>query len=134
MAILRRAPGCRCSSESSSIQRAKSFRMSISLATTTPRKKDGTAVSMPAPRHPGFRSGNRVGNSAAMKIPDKRRRATIRPMFKAIPAQERAEITFIFVTPRKWNAKDKWAKEKEALGEWESVRAYDASDLEQWLE
>ena len=69
-----------------------------------------------------------------MKIPDKRRRATIRPVFKAIPAQERAEITFIFVTPRKWNAKDKWAKEKEALGEWESVRAYDASDLEQWLE
>ena len=52
----------------------------------------------------------------------------------AIPAPERADLNFIFVTPRKWNAKDKWAQEKQALGEWQSVRAYDASDLEQWLE
>src|SRR3989442_12985987 len=52
----------------------------------------------------------------------------------AIPAPERANLHFIFVTPRKWNAKDKWAQEKQALGEWLSVRAYDASDLEQWLE
>src|SRR5207249_3983051 len=51
-----------------------------------------------------------------------------------IPAPERADLTFIFVTPRKWSAKDKWAQEKRALGEWQSVRAYDASDLEQWLE
>lgn len=40
----------------------------------------------------------------------------------------------MFVTPRKWNGKDKWAREKEALGDWKSVRAHDASDLEQWLE
>jgi addiction module HigA family antidote len=52
----------------------------------------------------------------------------------AIPAPKRADLNFIFVTPRKWNAKDKWAQEKQALGEWRSVRAYDASDLEQWLE
>ena len=52
----------------------------------------------------------------------------------AIPANERGEIHFVFVTPRNWPAKDKWAREKEALGEWKSVRAYDASDLEQWLE
>ncbi len=52
----------------------------------------------------------------------------------AISAKERAEIHFVFVTPRTWPGKDKWAKEKEALGEWKSVRAYDASNLEQWLE
>jgi len=52
----------------------------------------------------------------------------------AIPAPERADLNFIFVTPRKWSGKDKWAHEKQALGEWNSVRAYDASDLEQWLE
>lgn len=52
----------------------------------------------------------------------------------AIPAPERADLNFIFVTPRNWNAKDKWAQEKQALGEWRSVRAYDASDLAQWLE
>ncbi len=52
----------------------------------------------------------------------------------ATPAAERAETTFVFVTPRTWSGKDHWAKEKQALGEWKSVRAYDASDLEQWLE
>jgi addiction module HigA family antidote len=52
----------------------------------------------------------------------------------AISAHERAEMYFIFVTPRKWTTKEKWIKEKQALGEWKSVRAYDASDLEQWLE
>lgn len=53
---------------------------------------------------------------------------------KAIPAADRAEMHFVFVTPRKWNGKDKWLKEKRALGEWKSVRAYDAGDLEQWIE
>ncbi len=52
-----------------------------------------------------------------------------------IPKDERLDMTFIFVTPRNWKEeKDKWIREKEALGEWASVRAYDASDLEQWLE
>jgi len=52
----------------------------------------------------------------------------------AIPPQERAELSFVFVTPRRWDRKSHWAADKEALGEWKSVRAYDASDLEQWLE
>jgi addiction module HigA family antidote len=51
-----------------------------------------------------------------------------------IPGAERADTHFVFVTPRKWNGKDKWVKEKQALGDWKSVRAYDSSDLEQWLE
>jgi addiction module HigA family antidote len=51
-----------------------------------------------------------------------------------IPSAERAELHFVFVAPRKWSGKDKWLKEKQGLGEWKSVRAYDASDLEQWLE
>lgn len=45
-----------------------------------------------------------------------------------------ADTTFVFVTPRKWPGKDKWAKEKSADGVWKDVRALDASDLEQWLE
>src|SRR5579872_7176794 len=53
---------------------------------------------------------------------------------KAIPAADRADMHFVFVTPRKWSGKDKWVKEKQALGDWKSVRAYDAGDLEQWLE
>ena len=53
---------------------------------------------------------------------------------RAFPSGERRERTFVFVTPRNWQGKDKWAEEKAALGEWNDVRAYDASDLEQWLE
>jgi addiction module HigA family antidote len=53
---------------------------------------------------------------------------------KAISSPERAEMDFVFVTPRNWNGKEKWIKEKQALGDWRSVTAYDASDLEQWLE
>lgn len=52
----------------------------------------------------------------------------------AIPAQERKELTFVFATPRAWPGKREWAKLKEATGEWKFIRAYDSSDLEQWLE
>lgn len=48
--------------------------------------------------------------------------------------KERAEITFVFVTPRRWKQKDNWVAAKKAKGLWKDVRAYDASDLEQWLE
>ncbi len=41
--------------------------------------------------------------------------------------------TFISVTPRMWSGKDAWVQAKRALGTWNDVRAYDASDLEQWL-
>lgn len=45
-----------------------------------------------------------------------------------------AETTFIFVTPRRWGNKDNWVQEKNNEGIWAEVRAYDADDLEQWLE
>ena len=51
-----------------------------------------------------------------------------------VPAKERESTTFVFVTPRNWSGKDIWAKTKKALGKWKDVRAFDASDLEQWLE
>lgn len=52
------------------------------------------------------------------------------------PEAIRKNSTFVFVTPRQWSeaAKKKWLKEKEELEEWDEVRAYDALDLEQWLE
>ena len=52
----------------------------------------------------------------------------------SIPLRERREMTFVFVTPCNWPRKDRWAQDKAILGEWTDVRAYDASDLEQWLE
>lgn len=47
---------------------------------------------------------------------------------------ERCEITFVFVTPRNWPGKTAWEAARRSEGEWKDVRAYDASDLEQWLE
>jgi len=47
---------------------------------------------------------------------------------------ERAESSFVFVTPRRWNAKNEWLEERRQEGAWASVQAYDAIDLETWLE
>lgn len=47
---------------------------------------------------------------------------------------ERSQTTFVFVTPRHWPGKADWVNEKKAERQWRDVRAYDSSDLEQWLE
>jgi hypothetical protein len=44
------------------------------------------------------------------------------------------DVSYIFVTPRKWSTKAKWAKAKNALGIWKEVRVYDSANLEEWLE
>jgi addiction module HigA family antidote len=51
-----------------------------------------------------------------------------------LTAAERAGLTFVFVTPRRWPGKTAWAAAKAAEKKWKGVRAYDASDLEQWIE
>lgn len=52
----------------------------------------------------------------------------------SVDATERANSTFVFVTPRNWPGKTVWEKRKNEAGDWKAVRAFDASDLEQWLE
>ena len=52
----------------------------------------------------------------------------------SVPREERMTSTFVFLTPRRWTGKRKWLREKKRLNDWKDVRAYDASDLEQWLE
>lgn len=47
---------------------------------------------------------------------------------------ECSDITFVFVTTRRWDGKNNWIKEQKNRNVWKDVRAYDASDLEQWLE
>ncbi len=44
------------------------------------------------------------------------------------------ETTFIFVTPRRWIEKERWVEKRNNENKWLEVRAYDANDLEQWLE
>lgn len=52
----------------------------------------------------------------------------------ALTKRERDETTFVFVTPRRWAGKAAWEKAARAKKSWRDVRAYDASDLEQWIE
>jgi len=53
---------------------------------------------------------------------------------RALDQKERDEITFVFVTPRRWAGKTKWINAAKKKGLWKDVRAYDAVDLEQWIE
>lgn len=53
---------------------------------------------------------------------------------KATKKADRANITFVFVTPRRWPGKAAWAGAMKVKKLWKDVRAYDASDLEQWME
>jgi addiction module HigA family antidote len=53
---------------------------------------------------------------------------------KATTKAERDQMTFVFVTPRHWPGKESWIKDNKAKGQWKDIRAYDSSDLEQWLE
>lgn len=54
--------------------------------------------------------------------------------YKARVKSAAQTTSFIFVTPRVWKDKDQWAAEKAELGHWRAVRAFDVSDLEQWIE
>ena len=47
----------------------------------------------------------------------------------------RSCTTYIFITPRRWTKKSAWvADRKKENCSWLDIRAYDADDLEQWLE
>ncbi len=53
---------------------------------------------------------------------------------KSIAATERSNSTYVCVTPRNWDGKTAWEERKNHAGDWKAVRAFDSSDLEQWLE
>ena len=84
-----------------------------------------------APWVPEGRSGWEFG---VHQRPSTKAERVYQDRLSKIPPSERAECTFVFVTPRNWEGKDRWARSKEAAGGWKAVRALDASDLEQWLE
>ncbi len=45
-----------------------------------------------------------------------------------------SQSTFVFVTPRRWRDKHQWENDRRGDGTWHDVRAYDADDLEHWLD
>jgi hypothetical protein len=53
---------------------------------------------------------------------------------RAMSKGERDLTSFVFVTPRHWPGKSRWLADKTGERQWKAVRAYDSSDLEQWLQ
>lgn len=53
---------------------------------------------------------------------------------KKTPRKIRSKATLIVVLARRWSQKARWLKAKQKEKKWADVRAYDAGDLEQWLE
>jgi len=51
-----------------------------------------------------------------------------------ITETERLATTFVFITPRRWTGKNDWEETRRKERQWKNVRAFDASDLEQWIE
>lgn len=80
---------------------------------------------------PGGASGWEFGTG---QDPRAKANSDYRARLASVPPEERYGCSFVFVTPRNWPGKSDWAREKSALGHWLAVRAYDASDLEQWVE
>jgi addiction module HigA family antidote len=93
---------------------------------------DGFAVaSQGTPWVPEGHSGWEFGTN---KDPKAKADGDYTKRVKATSKAERANTTFVFVTPRRWDAKQKWEDARRKEGRWKDVRAFDASDLEQWLE
>ncbi len=93
---------------------------------------DGTIeVDSPTPWIPAGKSGWEFGCNDR---PQNKANGDYKARTASVPEKERANITFVFVTPRNWKGKKDWAEAKKSEGQWKDVRAYDASDLEQWLE
>jgi len=80
---------------------------------------------------PAGRSGWEFGTNEDSK---KKADGDFEKSVKGLDKKEYAETTFVFVTPRRWAGKAAWVSAKQAKAIWKDVRAYDASDLEQWLE
>lgn len=83
---------------------------------------------------PNVPAGRSIWEVSVEKQPTTKAGNDYRARLESLSKTDREEITFVFVTPHNWKHKGKWTAEKNCLGEWKEVRAYDASDLEQWLE
>ncbi len=66
--------------------------------------------------------------------PGRKARSDYEKRTREVPPGERRKAHFVFATPQIWRDKQRWVDEMQASGEWRSVRAYDANDLEHWLE
>ena len=68
------------------------------------------------------------------KNPGAKAREDYNARLESVDDKERANSAFVFVSPRNWPGKTTFEKRKNEAGDWKTVRVFDASDLEQWLE
>lgn len=93
---------------------------------------DGEVVTVSfSAKVPHGRSGWELSSSDDLP---RKAEADIKAREKAIGPKKRRAMTFVYVTPRHWPGKEKWAELHRASGAWNDVRAYDADDLAQWLD
>ncbi|MCY4673079.1 MAG: helix-turn-helix domain-containing protein [Bacteroidetes bacterium] len=79
-------------------------------------------------------AGKSVWELSTEKNPGRKAEKDYQAKLGKLPQTDQSETTYVFVSTRNWEYKHKWVEEKNGLCDWKEVRAYDASDLEQWLE
>lgn len=84
--------------------------------------------------NPWIPEGNSYWEFGTSQTPGDKAEKDYSARLKSVDSAERANSTFVFVTPRNWHGKTAWENQKQKTGEWKEIRAFDASDLEQWLE
>lgn len=79
-------------------------------------------------------SGKSVWEMGVDKDPKSKAENDFKKRTEKLSAAEKAETTFVFVTPRPFLKKTEWVEAKKAVGGWKDVVVHDNNDLEHWLE
>ena len=91
----------------------------------------GSTTGAATPWVPAGRSGWEFGVG---ERPRRKAESDYQARLRMLAPAQRADCTFVFVTPRNWPGKSAWTESKTAAGDWKAVRVFDACNLEQWLE
>ena len=86
-----------------------------------------------ADEHPWIPRGQAGWEMGVGKDPKRKATEDIKKRSESPGPVEPRDTTFVFVTPRRWESKDDWAREVGAETEWKDVRVIDGDDLETWL-
>lgn len=72
-----------------------------------------------------------IGTSAD---PARKARSDFQKRISELSAEQAAQATYVFVTPRRWRGKAAWQAKARNQNIWADVLVWDADDLEAWLE
>lgn len=78
--------------------------------------------------------GRSFWEMSCQAYPTKKANQYYKKRTKQTLSADRFKATFVFVSARRWTTRKKWLQEKHKKDEWQEICAYDADDLEQWLE